>query len=578
MPMTETDDIVEKKSQAIKETANGEYQIFLFGNSDLEIQELDDIYRVGFGDHLPITQEEHRAMASHGDTIGIREKSSGKLVAVRAMVYQKDQSNPIDKHIQSHHAYQNHTVIVPEARGRGLIYELTAASRDIAMKKGKTSILTCTSVENAANLKALTRLGYQISMYSPDHFGQGEHRYMLEHTFDEDYMRLDEWYLSLLNSGRVSVDSIEPDAPVQCISASNTRVAAQLIELGYRGTRAASHDGELVLFFEHTSFITLGSRIRNHCFTQQPDSLEASRDTLSDEINQLARYFQGHTQMEQELSIAGSLININVHQDRTLTSSAIYQLTYPLEDEAGVAPTVENGLWPVLQEHAGQELLEAIARIPDGDVILLGCSTRGSLRGAEDIADMTGGRVTVVDFDDKALSMLEAAKQEGTHVEKVDLSQPKDFAKPFSLAVSDFVHSFIPRKKWEGFMGNVNAWVRPGGYYFGAVYIFDPLYVNQDEIELSGSYRRDKIFEYLTESQGIGSSIGSIVGDLVKYRHHQSFVTNAARSATNNFQGVNEIGAYLQGGDFSLITSVVGDLPHIAGTGLRRVVFIAKKA
>lgn len=573
--MTEQNRPMLKDTRHIKEIAGGVYSIELIGTSDLEIKELGDLYELGFGDHLPMSADEHRKMAFEGDTIGIREKSSGKLIAMRAMVYEKKQSNPLDTRIERHHAYQNHTVIDPKFRGVGLIHELTSVAQDVAVQKNKTAILTCTAVDNSANLKALTRLGYQISDFAPDHFGPEEDRYMLEKRFDSEYLRQDAFYKSLLDSGLLKVDSPDLLSPIIAVHASNIAASQTLIEKGYRGTRAVTHNGELILLFEHQDFMLLGQRIRTYCFSNDVSTLDISKNQLVQNISKFSEFFRGNTQMEHELTIAKHAIEINITHNRTQTLARIYQLTYSIEDRAGTAPTVLNGLLPALADGARSEFADALNMSVYGSVILLGCSTIGSLRGAEKIAETIQGTTTVVDFDDTALMMLNRHKSDGTDVQKVDLTAVKEFPHPFDIAITDYVHSFIPRKKWWDFMNNISTWVKPYGYYIGAVYVYDKLLVDSDEIARSGSYRRERVMNYLIESEGIEVSLAGVVGDLLKYRHMQVFPSE--RTTENNFHGAEDVTKYLADGGFTVQKTLNADLPHISGTGLRRLVFIAKK-
>lgn len=234
---------------------NGEnYFAEVMGTSDAELQEMYEMYIHGFGEHLPMSRDEHKAMAKAGDIIGIRDKE-GHMIALRAMVYDRKDSVPDDKHIKDSQAYQNHTIIAKKSRGKGLIKELTRIATSQAIDKGKTAIITSVSPQNIANLVALTRLGYRITIYSPDHFGPDEHRYMLELDLKNKEGGIPDEVLDLrIKRGKIKEFTGDTSELRYYINASDIQSARELLNQDYQGVRVINSvlDGseQTVIIFE----------------------------------------------------------------------------------------------------------------------------------------------------------------------------------------------------------------------------------------------------------------------------------------------------------------------------------------
>ncbi|MEA3357591.1 MAG: hypothetical protein U9Q67_04095, partial [Patescibacteria group bacterium] len=222
---------------------DGEYFfVELMGCSVAEIQEMHDIYIHGFGDHLPMSHEQHQEMANNGDTIAIRDER-GNLVALRAIVYDASSSYPVDPEIRPDHAYQNHTIIINECRGKGHGEELISATKMLAQREGKTSILTSVAPKNGRNLSFLTRNGYRIIIYSQDHFGEGENRYLLELMLGGSQTEYStDYFINLIQDNDVAEITSDitgeiHDEDYYLVCVTDVNIARVLLDNGYIGIR-----------------------------------------------------------------------------------------------------------------------------------------------------------------------------------------------------------------------------------------------------------------------------------------------------------------------------------------------------
>ncbi len=216
----------------------------IMGMTESEVGEMDQIYQHGFGSHLPITREEHREVAKNGDAIAIRH-SNGGVVALRAMVYAAEHSVPFDRKISLHHAYQNHTVVRADYRGKGLGEELTSIAINRARARGKKVIITSVAPSNLQNIGLLTKAGYQITMFDADHFPEeeGSDRYLAELNITTPKKILPQaFYVNAFQEGRAVIlgDFQISDPPTaQFIFVESEKIATTdfLLNNGYEGVR-----------------------------------------------------------------------------------------------------------------------------------------------------------------------------------------------------------------------------------------------------------------------------------------------------------------------------------------------------
>ncbi len=540
----------------------------LAGTSDGELQDLDMIYRHGFGEHLPMSLDEHKNMINNGDTIVIRN-AAGEITAVRAMVYAAEDSLPFDKHVEPRHAYQNHTVVRTDYRGSGLVEELTQVAIKKAREKGKKAILTSVHPGNIANLTALTRQGYRVIKYSPDHFGPEEDRVMLELQFDKVNSRKQEYFNELIQSGHLSLFDGSAESSRYLVHNTDAANIQKLLDWGYTGVAMISDETSYIVM-EKNDVTDLPYQVRELVMS---DKQGTSKTELTKKMNEYLAEVGSSTAAAEELQTLLTILDIDFDGLPAQWKSIIYQITYAREDEAGVAPTVENGLLPHLENAVDGKLFQEILASSQGPVLLLGCSTEGSLRAGEKLGEMSGHPLIIADRDPQALDRIKQAKGDLTVCVSADLTAPGSVPGENGIAVSDFVHSFIPRKKWRDFHINIATSLKENGAYLGAVYVYDSHFEDDDVCHQSNRWRADRLFQHT--SQRLGTATSQLISDLAFRRFETVFPSQRTRE--NNFQGIVDVAGQLADVGLTLGYSHIDDLPHVRGTGLRRLIFVARK-
>ncbi len=112
--------------------------------------DMDRLYRVGFGEVLPLLHVDHIRMIEKGVSFGVFTMSN-EMVAFRSFLFDWKESNPLDKpFFQAHESYfySNHTVVHPNYRNGEVANKIAEVTRQQACEKGKRGLRTSVSPWN----------------------------------------------------------------------------------------------------------------------------------------------------------------------------------------------------------------------------------------------------------------------------------------------------------------------------------------------------------------------------------------------------------------------------------------------
>lgn len=150
------------------------------------LKELDKIYKIGFGDHLPMTPADHIQILEHGTVLGV-VNSDNRLIAKRAMVHDWSYSLPIDTPFFSEQEilpYLNHTVVHPDYRGSIVISKIWEHSVMWLQKHNYNALRTSVAPWNLKSIGYHLKNGSKVTNFMLDFYGPGEHRFHA--VFDKD--------------------------------------------------------------------------------------------------------------------------------------------------------------------------------------------------------------------------------------------------------------------------------------------------------------------------------------------------------------------------------------------------------
>ena len=167
-------------------------------------RDMDRLYRVGFGDDLPLLHVDHIRMIENGVSYGVFNKSK-EMIAFRAFLFDWRYSNPIDKPFFKDHEnyfYSNHTVVHPNYRNGAVANKIAEVTRKQVYEKENIGMRTSVSPWNLRGLAFHGKSGFRICSFIPDIFGPGEHRFqmILEKRDQLEWYKKRNEYIELLRS------------------------------------------------------------------------------------------------------------------------------------------------------------------------------------------------------------------------------------------------------------------------------------------------------------------------------------------------------------------------------------------
>ena len=164
--------------------------------------DMDRLYRVGFGEDLPLLHIDHIRILENGTSFGIFNDSK-EMIAFRSFLFDWRYSNPLDKPFFKGHEnyfYSNHTVIHPHFRNCAVADKIAELTRKQVCEKEKRGMRTSVSPWNLRGLAFHGKSGFRITSFIPDLFGPGEHRFqmVLEKRDQPDWYKKRNHYKDLL--------------------------------------------------------------------------------------------------------------------------------------------------------------------------------------------------------------------------------------------------------------------------------------------------------------------------------------------------------------------------------------------
>ena len=167
-------------------------------------RDMDRLYRIGFGENLPLLHVDHIRIIEKGVSFGIFNNSK-EMIAYRSFVFDWRESNPIDKpFFQAHenYYYSNHTIVHPDYRNGAVANKIAEVTRQQICKKEKRGIRTSVSPWNLRGLAFHGKSGFRICSFIHDIFGPDEHRFqmVLEKNDQPEWYKKRNYYKELLQS------------------------------------------------------------------------------------------------------------------------------------------------------------------------------------------------------------------------------------------------------------------------------------------------------------------------------------------------------------------------------------------
>ncbi len=169
-------------------------------------REMARLYRIGFGDDLPLLHVDHIRIIENGASYGVFNNLK-EMIAFRSFLFDWRYSNPLDKpffHAHENYYYSNHTVVHPRYRNGAVANKIAEVTRQLVLVKEKLGMRTSVSPWNLRGLAFHGKSGFRISSFIPDMFGSGEHRFqmVLEKPDQPEWYNKKNYYKELLVSGK----------------------------------------------------------------------------------------------------------------------------------------------------------------------------------------------------------------------------------------------------------------------------------------------------------------------------------------------------------------------------------------
>ncbi len=177
-------------------------------------RDMDRLYKIGFGEKLPLLYVDHIRMIEKGVSFGVFNELN-EMIAFRSFLFDWKQSNPLDKpFFQAHenYFYSNHTVVHPNYRNGEVANIIAEVTRMQVCEKEKRGLRTSVSPWNLMGLSFHGKSGFRICSFVPNMFGTGEHRFqmVLEKNKKPDWYQKRSYYIKLLRGEKlVTGDHVE---------------------------------------------------------------------------------------------------------------------------------------------------------------------------------------------------------------------------------------------------------------------------------------------------------------------------------------------------------------------------------
>ncbi len=158
---------------------NNHFQIIQFRPTPASLIAIDHLYRIGFGDHLPLTRADHVQMMERGVVFGVLNEK-GEPVAMRAIVFDWYDSIPLDPpYFEGHkdYAYCNHVVIVPEHRQSEVGHLIGLYTKEWLRQNFVGNARLSVAPWNLKSLGFQLKNGWVITDLALDLYGEGQHRF-----------------------------------------------------------------------------------------------------------------------------------------------------------------------------------------------------------------------------------------------------------------------------------------------------------------------------------------------------------------------------------------------------------------
>ena len=154
-------------------------QVVHLNASPWTLEQMDSLYRHGFGHHLPMRPAEHRSMINNGTVIGLINDED-RLVAMRALLPEWEQSIPLDPPSVPEHdrfAYSNYSIIDRNYRGTSVANILVEHTYRWLKGINRPGLRVSVAPDNYRSIGYLTKFGFRVVDYIPNLYGAGEHRF-----------------------------------------------------------------------------------------------------------------------------------------------------------------------------------------------------------------------------------------------------------------------------------------------------------------------------------------------------------------------------------------------------------------
>jgi len=164
-----------------------------------EVKALDDKF---IGIHQPIALEQIIEIANNGGLLVALHQN--KLVAYSLILF--DSSGSKDELKESEALFYG-TTVKPNFRNIGLGSAMASEQERVALSMGCSKFTLSVRPENAAAVLLRLKLGYHISDFDQNYFGQGKARLIMEKSADDNYQNHNKQGIP---AGRVSFRQDQP--------------------------------------------------------------------------------------------------------------------------------------------------------------------------------------------------------------------------------------------------------------------------------------------------------------------------------------------------------------------------------
>lgn len=158
----------------------GTFRVVRLDTSAQSIEKMDKLYRHAFGSNFPMSAQDYAQIIVNGIVIGIIHNEENTLIGMRALVKEWEKSIPVDRPIFAEHkklAYSNHTMIHEDYRSTGISKKIASHTFDWLREEKLPGVRVSVAPDNFRNIGFLTKTGFKIVDFSPNHFGKGLHRF-----------------------------------------------------------------------------------------------------------------------------------------------------------------------------------------------------------------------------------------------------------------------------------------------------------------------------------------------------------------------------------------------------------------